>query len=210
MPHSSTSSSSSSHAAAGEFDAHLVTQASTNYKEAFSLFDKRGNGRVPADELGDLLRACGQNPTMGEVTELQKGVGRECTFFFPFCRGGGEGFGGLFGFETKRKILLPPLLPFHLSAALEIYLSFFERKKGRGNFVEHLAYLVVFWDAKFPLTHPLLPAKMKPQRKIKANLIQNQQSISTRSCASSTDPVASATLASLTSTVEAFRSSTRI
>jgi Ca2+-binding EF-hand superfamily protein len=59
----------------------MSAQASTNYKEAFSLFDKRGTGRVPADELGDLLRACGQNPTLGEVAELQKGVGRECTFF---------------------------------------------------------------------------------------------------------------------------------
>jgi len=54
--------------------------ASTNYKEAFSLFDKRGTGRVPADELGDLLRACGQNPTLAEVAELQKGVGREFDF----------------------------------------------------------------------------------------------------------------------------------
>ena len=44
-------------AASSNYDA----QASTNYKEAFSLFDKRGNGRVTLDNLGDLLRACGQN-----------------------------------------------------------------------------------------------------------------------------------------------------
>ena len=54
------------------------SQASTNYKEAFSLFDKRGTGRVPVDALGDLLRACGQNPTLAEITELEKGVGKEC------------------------------------------------------------------------------------------------------------------------------------
>ena len=54
------------------------SQASTNYKEAFSLFDKRGTGRVPTDTLGDLLRACGQNPTLAEITELEKGVGKEC------------------------------------------------------------------------------------------------------------------------------------
>lgn len=53
-------------------------QASTNYKEAFSLYDKRGTGRVPADSLGDLLRACGQNPTLAEIGELEKGVGKEC------------------------------------------------------------------------------------------------------------------------------------
>lgn len=63
-------------------------QASTDYKEAFSLFDKRGNGRVALDSLGDLLRACGQNPTLAEIQELEKTVGGDCTstrlFFFVF------------------------------------------------------------------------------------------------------------------------------
>jgi Ca2+-binding EF-hand superfamily protein len=53
-------------------------QASTNYKEAFSLFDKRGTGRVPLDSLGDLLRACGQNPTLAEIKEQEKGIGKDC------------------------------------------------------------------------------------------------------------------------------------
>lgn len=48
--------------------------ATTNYKEAFALFDKRGNGRVPANSLGDLLRACGQNPTNAEVDDLVAGA----------------------------------------------------------------------------------------------------------------------------------------
>jgi Ca2+-binding EF-hand superfamily protein len=55
-------------------------QASTNYKEAFSLFDKRGNGRVPIDSLGDLLRACGQNPTLSEIRDLEKNVGGDCEY----------------------------------------------------------------------------------------------------------------------------------
>ncbi|RKU46247.1 SCF ubiquitin ligase complex subunit cdc4 [Coniochaeta pulveracea] len=54
--------------------------ASTNYKEAFSLFDKRGNGRVSLDSLGDLLRACGQNPTLAELTDLEKNVGGDFDF----------------------------------------------------------------------------------------------------------------------------------
>lgn len=54
-------------------------QASTNYKEAFSLFDRRGTGRVSGDLLGDLLRACGQNPTLAEVSDLEKTVGGDCT-----------------------------------------------------------------------------------------------------------------------------------
>jgi Ca2+-binding EF-hand superfamily protein len=53
-------------------------QASTNYKEAFSLFDKRGTGRVALDSLGDLLRACGQNPTLAEIRDLEKQAGGDC------------------------------------------------------------------------------------------------------------------------------------
>lgn len=58
-------------------------QASTNYKEAFSLFDKRGNGRVALDSLGDLLRACGQNPTLAEIRDLEASIGGDCTFPRP-------------------------------------------------------------------------------------------------------------------------------
>jgi hypothetical protein len=58
-------------------------QASTNYREAFQLFDKRGNGRVDRGSLGDLLRACGQNPTLAEITDLERGVGADCTSLFP-------------------------------------------------------------------------------------------------------------------------------
>lgn len=57
----------------------IESQASTDYKEAFSLFDKRGTSRVPLESLGDLLRACGQNPTLSEIRELEKTVGGECT-----------------------------------------------------------------------------------------------------------------------------------
>ncbi|KAH6716664.1 hypothetical protein BKA61DRAFT_476889 [Leptodontidium sp. MPI-SDFR-AT-0119] len=55
-------------------------QASTNYKEAFALFDKRGNQRVQVESLGDLLRACGQNPTLSEIRDLEKNVGGDFDF----------------------------------------------------------------------------------------------------------------------------------
>jgi len=54
--------------------------ASTNYKESFSLFDKRGTGRVSLDSLGDLLRACGQNPTLAEIRDLEKQAGGDFDF----------------------------------------------------------------------------------------------------------------------------------
>jgi Ca2+-binding EF-hand superfamily protein len=53
-------------------------QASTNYKEAFALFDKRGTQRVALESLGDLLRACGQNPTLAEIRDLEKNIGSDC------------------------------------------------------------------------------------------------------------------------------------
>lgn len=58
-------------------------QASTNYKEAFALFDKKGNGRVALDSLGDLLRACGQNPTLSEIRDLEKNIGQDCECLQP-------------------------------------------------------------------------------------------------------------------------------
>ncbi|KAK3075628.1 myosin II light chain [Teratosphaeriaceae sp. CCFEE 6253] len=64
---------------------------STNFKEAFSLFDKRGTGRVDIDSLGDLLRACGQNPTLTEINDLKGGVR-----------------GGDFDFDAFQKILNRP------------------------------------------------------------------------------------------------------
>ncbi|GAA6036769.1 hypothetical protein JCM8097_003469 [Rhodosporidiobolus ruineniae] len=50
---------------------HQPTQA----KEAFALFDKRGAGTIPAQSLGDVLRALGQNPTQKEVHDLAGSVG---------------------------------------------------------------------------------------------------------------------------------------
>ncbi|KAJ1928922.1 myosin II light chain [Tieghemiomyces parasiticus] len=40
------------------------------YKEAFSLFDKTGQGHIPLESLGTLLRALGQNPTETELAEI--------------------------------------------------------------------------------------------------------------------------------------------
>jgi len=45
-------------------------QSDTEIKEAFALFDKKGSGTISSENLGDLLRALGQNPTQAEVAEL--------------------------------------------------------------------------------------------------------------------------------------------
>lgn len=36
----------------------------------FGIFDNRGDGKVQVSQLGELLRACGQNPTEGEWRKL--------------------------------------------------------------------------------------------------------------------------------------------
>ena len=40
------------------------------YKEAFSLFDKDGDGTIDASELGTVMRSLGQNPTESELTDM--------------------------------------------------------------------------------------------------------------------------------------------
>lgn len=40
------------------------------FKEAFSLFDKDGDGTITTKELGTVMRALGQNPTERELTDM--------------------------------------------------------------------------------------------------------------------------------------------
>ncbi|KAK4049550.1 myosin II light chain [Microbotryomycetes sp. JL201] len=55
-------------------------------KEAFALFDKRGAGTIPADSLGDVLRALGQNPTQKEVAELVQQTGQQDIDYATFTQ----------------------------------------------------------------------------------------------------------------------------
>ena len=40
---------------------------SSEFQETFSLFDNKGDGKIYAHQLGEVLRAMGQNPTEAEV-----------------------------------------------------------------------------------------------------------------------------------------------
>jgi len=50
--------------AAGYSEAQMET-----FMEAFSLFDTRGDGKINTSQVGDALRALGQNPTEAEVSK---------------------------------------------------------------------------------------------------------------------------------------------
>ena len=47
--------------------ATLTEEQIAEFKEAFSLFDKDGDGTVTTKELGTVMRSLGQNPTAAEL-----------------------------------------------------------------------------------------------------------------------------------------------
>lgn len=44
--------------------------ALSEFKEAFSLFDKDGDGTITTKELGTVMRSLGQNPTEAELQDM--------------------------------------------------------------------------------------------------------------------------------------------
>ena len=48
----------------------LVSALSSEFKEAFSLFDKDGDGTITTKELGTVMRSLGQNPTEAELQDM--------------------------------------------------------------------------------------------------------------------------------------------
>lgn len=43
---------------------------SIEFKEAFKLFDKDGDGTITTKELGTVMRSLGQNPTEAELQDM--------------------------------------------------------------------------------------------------------------------------------------------
>lgn len=46
------------------------TRLCAEFKEAFSLFDKDGDGTITTKELGTVMRSLGQNPTEAELQDM--------------------------------------------------------------------------------------------------------------------------------------------
>ncbi|MBN3298475.1 CALM protein, partial [Amia calva] len=49
---------------------HLSLFPRSEFKEAFSLFDKDGDGTITTKELGTVMRSLGQNPTEAELQDM--------------------------------------------------------------------------------------------------------------------------------------------
>ena len=54
----------------------------TEFKEAFSLFDKDGDGTITTKELGTVMRSLGQNPTEAELQDMINEVDADGKFWF--------------------------------------------------------------------------------------------------------------------------------
>jgi calmodulin len=48
----------------------LSSEQIAEFKEAFSLFDKDGDGSITTRELGIVMRSLGQNPTEAELQDM--------------------------------------------------------------------------------------------------------------------------------------------
>ncbi|ELV13540.1 Calmodulin [Tupaia chinensis] len=52
----------------------LTEEQIAEFKEAFSLFDKDGDGTITTKELGTIMRSLGQNPTEAELQDMTNEV----------------------------------------------------------------------------------------------------------------------------------------
>ncbi|XP_038970716.1 probable calcium-binding protein CML7 [Phoenix dactylifera] len=61
----------------------LTEEQVASMREAFSLFDTDGDGRIAASELGILMRSLGGNPTQAQLKEIAAAENLTAPFDFP-------------------------------------------------------------------------------------------------------------------------------
>uniref|UniRef100_A0A8W8NU75 EF-hand domain-containing protein n=1 Tax=Magallana gigas TaxID=29159 RepID=A0A8W8NU75_MAGGI len=60
----------------------LTDEQIAEFKEAFSLFDKDGDGTITTSELGTVMRSLGQNPTEAELQDMINEVDADAIAYF--------------------------------------------------------------------------------------------------------------------------------
>ena len=79
----------------------LTEEQIAEFKEAFSLFDKDGDGTITTKELGTVMRSLGQNPTEAELQDMVNEVDADGNGTIDFPE---------FLTMMARKCVLPPPL----------------------------------------------------------------------------------------------------
>ena len=67
----------------------ITPEQETEYREAFQLFDKNGDGTITVTELGTVMRQLGNNPTDSELQDMINEVdadGNGTLEFDEFCQ----------------------------------------------------------------------------------------------------------------------------
>ena len=59
----------------------------SEFREAFELFDRVGDGKILYSQRGDVMRALGQNPTNAEVLKVLGNPKNEGERSLEFCGG---------------------------------------------------------------------------------------------------------------------------
>ena len=59
----------------------MTEEQIAEFKEAFSLFDKDGDGTITTKELGTVMRSLGQNPTEAELQDMINEVDADGLFY---------------------------------------------------------------------------------------------------------------------------------
>ena len=84
----------------------LTEEQIAEFKEAFSLFDKDGDGTITTKELGTVMRSLGQNPTEAELQDMINEVDADGECFDLYSAFGGSFGRGGGGFPPKD----PPMI----------------------------------------------------------------------------------------------------
>lgn len=99
-----------------------------DFRDAFSLFDKMGDGKIECSEIGDLLRALGLNPTESTVKKIVSEIDSTGTKRISL-----EEFVPLFHMQAKQK---PPASDSSIESFQEAFRIFDRDSNGNVSVAE--------------------------------------------------------------------------